>query len=247
MTEYRWSKFWWSDYESDDALRLVSLAAQGMWMRMLCAMHRGQPYGHLAINSTAPSARQISIMLSATEKEVAKLLPELEKAGVFSRTDEGVIYSRRLVRDKAASAEAIANGKRGGNPALKPKSGGGLTPPDNPDPPSTLILEAEADREAESKIKNSSLNPRDAGAEPEATAKPERWAGHDPHPSAVIARVGQVVAKLEGRARGQPFMTPPPPQRTPAEQSAAVTPIRRATPLPPDALAAARAKLKTGA
>ena len=84
----------------------------------------------------------------------------------------------------------------------------------------------------------------DAEAVPTKAAK---WAGHDPHPSAITATVGQVVARLEGRARGQPFLTPPPPQRTVVEQQAAVTPIRRAKPLPPDALAAARAALKTGA
>jgi hypothetical protein len=99
----------------------------------------------------------------------------------------------------------------------------------------------------ERKILSAFLVPRDAGAEPEATAKPERWAGHDPHPSAVSACVGQVVAKLEGRARGQPFLTPPPPQRTVAEQIAAVTPLSRAKQLPPEVLAVVRAKLNTGA
>lgn len=147
MTEHRWSKFWWADYEGDDALRVVSLAAQGLWMRMLCAMHKGTPCGHLTINGKVPSARQIAMMASASEREVVRLLAELEEAGVFSRTEAGVIYSRRMVRDKATSQKAREDGKRGGNPALKPTDKGGLTPPDNG---GGYSLEAEADTEAES-------------------------------------------------------------------------------------------------
>ena len=246
MTEHRWSKFWWADYEADDALRLTSLAAQGLWMRMLCAMHKGTPYGHLAVNGTAPSNRQMSIMLSATEKEVAKLIPELESAGVLSRTEAGLIYSRRMVRDKAASDEGSANGKRGGNPILKGKRDEGLTPPLNPKPPETLKLEAEAEEEAERKILKPLPLPREADAAGVETAKPERWAGHDPHPSAVTARVGQVVAKLEGRARGQPFQTAPPPQRTVAEQRAAVTPPKPAKVLPDAIVTQLRTKAGIG-
>lgn len=307
MTVHRWSKFWWQDYEADDALRLCSLSAQGLWMRMLCAMHRGMPYGHLAINGATPSNRQMSIMLSATEKEVAKLVPELEKAGVLSRNDDGVIYSRRMVRDKAMSEEAAANGRRGGNPALNgggkpggltpPDNPGGvddasgppaaerekpskneesislgtsgasgkvngarasngktaaqgidltkdrmrspLTPPDNPEPPGTLILEAEADTEAESKSSKTFLNPRAATPVSAPTKAP--WPP-DPHPSAVTARVGQVVARLEGRARGQPFLTARGPVRSVEDQLAAVTQRKPAKVLAPEVLVELRAR-----
>lgn len=159
MTEHRWSKFWWQDYEADDALRVVSLAAQGLWMRMLCTMHKGTPYGHLTINGKQPSTRQIALMASTTEREAAKLLAELEESGVFSRTEEGTIYNRRMVRDKAASDKGREDGKRGGNPALntppnRNTRGGGLTPPDNG---GAYTLEAEADTEAEAEKKDPPL------------------------------------------------------------------------------------------
>ena len=146
MTEYRWSKFWWQDYEGDDSLRLCTLAAQGLWMRMLCAMHRGTPYGHFTVNCAAPTPRQMALILSATEREVAKLVPELEQAGVLSRTEDGLIFSRRMVRDKAISDKAREDGKGGGNPALRAR---GLTPPDNPKPSLTLKLDADAEAEEE--------------------------------------------------------------------------------------------------
>jgi hypothetical protein len=98
----------------------------------------------------------------------------------------------------------------------------------------------------ERKIERDLPLPRDAGAEPEATTKPEPWAGHDPHPSAVTATVGQVVAKLEGRARGQPFMTPRSAVRTVEEQQTALMPRKPPKVLPPEVLAQLRAQRGSG-
>jgi hypothetical protein len=53
------------------------------------------------------------------EKEVKKLLSELESAGVFSRDEQGIIYSRKMVRDVARAVRNKANGQYGGNPQLK--------------------------------------------------------------------------------------------------------------------------------
>ena len=44
-----WSKFFWSDWETDPALRLCSLAAQGFWMRMLSIAAAHDPIGYVAV------------------------------------------------------------------------------------------------------------------------------------------------------------------------------------------------------
>lgn len=165
MTEHRWSKFWWADYEGDDALRVVSLAAQGLWMRMLCAMHKGTPYGHLTINGKQPTTRQIALMASTTEREATKLIAELEEAGVFSRADDGTIFNRRMVRDKAVSEKAREDGKRGGNPALKPEPTGGVNPPDKG---GAYTLEAEAEAEERTTLTGGSA-PRPAARPPRSS------------------------------------------------------------------------------
>jgi hypothetical protein len=144
MSSHRWSKFWWADYERDPALRGCSLASQGLWMRLLCFMHEGTPYGHLTVNGKVPSAKRIAAMVGKTEREIVACLIELEDAAVFNRTDQGVIQCRRMVRDKAASDAGRAFGAEGGNPILKQgeqdgvngvpdggDGGGGLTPPVN--------------------------------------------------------------------------------------------------------------------
>ena len=101
---HRWSKFWWQDWKNDDALRGCSLAARGLWMGLLCIAHDAEPRGSVLVNGRIPSAKKLAdIIGSTTEREVVKLLVELEAEGVFSRNPDGTIYSRRMVRDAAAS------------------------------------------------------------------------------------------------------------------------------------------------
>lgn len=133
-----WTKFRWERYESDLQLQLCSLAAQGLWMRMLCLMHRAEPYGHLLLDGRPVTSAQLAHLVRTPEPDVIGLLDELERNGVFSRTDEGVVLCRCMVRDWAEYLRDCANGKRGGNPALKPQMpaiqeqvNGGVNPPDN--------------------------------------------------------------------------------------------------------------------
>jgi hypothetical protein len=198
MTEHRWSKFWWADYEGDDALRVVSLAAQGLWMRMLCVMHKGTPYGHLTINGQPPTDRQIGMLASVSEGKTKKLVQELEKSGVFSRTETGVIFCRRMVRDKEISEQGQRDGKRGGNPTLKLKVDGGLTPPVI-QPPYALEAEAEADTEADKKGESA---PRSASSPTRTGARlPDAWIPDEP---GFEGATQQTLAKFRDYWRAQP-------------------------------------------
>jgi hypothetical protein len=154
MSAHRWSKFWWQDWKNNSKIRSSSLAARGFWMELLCIAHEGNPYGHVTINNKPATPAQLAKNAGTTEATAIKLLKELEDCGVFSRTDNGIIYSRRMVRDKATSEESAQHGRRGGNPSLKPKpqemvkdnGPNGVNPP-----PYTL----EAEAESESKIQPS--------------------------------------------------------------------------------------------
>lgn len=130
MTEHRWSKFWWQDWQADPALRSCSLAARGLWIDMLCIAHTGTPRGHVTINGTPVSPKRMATLAGCPEKECVKLLAELEEAGVFSRTANGTIYSRRMVRDteqadagrEAAEKRWNKRGNRTGDPNSPPNS-----------------------------------------------------------------------------------------------------------------------------
>ena len=133
MSTNPWLKFYPTDWRGDAALRSVSFAARGLWMDMLSLMHEAETYGHLLVNGRAPPTARLARMLGGTIKEVTQLLDELEEQRVFSRTDDGIIYSRRMVRDHAKAARDKENGRAGGNPNIKRKGNGGVNPPPNPD------------------------------------------------------------------------------------------------------------------
>ncbi len=116
MASLAWTKFFWSDWESDPALKLCSLAAQGLWMRMLCIAASHDPIGYVAVAGRGLSETDLARMTGASGSEVSALLGELDQNGVCSRDAKGRIYSRRMIRDARKSAEARKNGKKGGNP-----------------------------------------------------------------------------------------------------------------------------------
>ncbi|BBE09648.1 Uncharacterized protein MCB1EB_1487 [Mycoavidus cysteinexigens] len=106
-------QFYPADWRKDSALQSCSVAARGLWIEMLCIMHECEPYGQLAINGKAMSATQLARLIGETEKVVKGLLAELENAGVFSCTEQGGIYSRRMVNDERLRNIRAEGGKGG--------------------------------------------------------------------------------------------------------------------------------------
>ncbi len=116
MSATLWSKFFWSDWQADEALRACSLAARGLWMEMLCiAVHNG---GYLARDREPLPVPALASIVGQPLKTVETLLAELERNHVFSRDRRTRIYSRRMVRELKLRAAAQKVGKRGGNPTL---------------------------------------------------------------------------------------------------------------------------------
>ena len=144
MSGRRWLKFWPQDWQRDPALRICCVAARGLWMDLICLAHEGSPYGHVTINGVAATMRQIGRITGTTEKEAIKLIQELEDAGVFSRTEGGVIFSRRMVRDHKASDS--------GREAIEKRWSGKKVGDDIPNyPPNRVGNSLEAEAEADKK------------------------------------------------------------------------------------------------
>lgn len=93
-------QFYPGDWMKDPALRSVSLEARGLWMDMLCLMHESTRRGYLQHSTGKPmSHEQIARMSGCSPEVCARLLEELEETGVFSREDDGTIFSRRMARE----------------------------------------------------------------------------------------------------------------------------------------------------
>jgi hypothetical protein len=155
-------QFYGADWLTDPELRSCSIGARGMWVDMLCIASKSQPYGHLVINGKGMTDGQI---VNAIGGSSTRLLRELESSGVFSRTADGTIYSRRMVRDEETrnaqarggelgaqhGAKGAAHGAKGGRPRKEtgdkePPSQAQDKPPSSaePEPPSITPSSASA-------------------------------------------------------------------------------------------------------
>jgi hypothetical protein len=96
-------------------------------MEMIGLMHEAEPYGHLVLAGRAMDYKTLSRVIGVDEGDVKRAVKELESRAVFSRTDSGVIFSRRMIRDEKRRETLQENGRQGGNPRLKKQGvGGGL-------------------------------------------------------------------------------------------------------------------------
>ena len=127
-------KFYPSNWRADPGVRASSLAARGFWTECLFLMHESVRRGYLLIAGRAPSDRDLAVQMGVTVGEVKRYRRELLKKGVAAQTEEGVLFSRKMVRDEIRRR----NGAHGGNPALLPPSLDNQEPPDsdNREPPS---------------------------------------------------------------------------------------------------------------
>lgn len=100
-----WFKFSPTSWRGEQSLRAVSLAARGLWIECLCIMHEAKPYGHLVLNGTAIGDDTLARMIGAPVDEVSALMAELRQAGVLSVTGNGVVVSRRMLRDHGLASK----------------------------------------------------------------------------------------------------------------------------------------------
>lgn len=131
MSKKPYLHFFPSDWMGDPKLRACKPATRGIWIDLICLMHDAEPYGHLTIGGVNPWVKPPKTLQRAIGVGYATLiatLNDLVNAGVCGVTNDGVIYSRKMVRSFEKSKKGQIDGKLGGNPALKK----GLTPVVNP-------------------------------------------------------------------------------------------------------------------
>jgi hypothetical protein len=117
-------QFYPGDYRRDTALRLCSIAARGLWWDLVCLMHEGEPYGHLTVGGKPMSDEDAARMVQVDLKTYRRLLAELESRNVASRSGDGAVYSRRMVRDEDIRQRRAAGGHESlKHPNVAPQKG----------------------------------------------------------------------------------------------------------------------------
>lgn len=209
-------KFYSRDWLGDPQLRMVSLAARGLWIEILCLMHCAKRPGYLETAHGKPiNAECLARIIGTSKGDVEAMMAELADHGVPS-VDEatGAWYSRRMVRDESKREKCGEAGRRGGgNPALQEPTDARDQIPDTRDHIS-LKVPFKGDVYRSTLEQNSSNNTRKRVSPPPPTLpewlttttgfSPDLWAAwmdtrrrkrasNTPH------AIGLLIAKLEQR------------------------------------------------
>lgn len=114
MTSRRPAYQWYpGDFKRDPGVSACSWDARNYWREMLDVMHFGEPYGHFTTANGEPiTVFAFARTLGIPAARAQKLFEELKANGVFSETEAGVIYSRRMVRDEHNRQVRAAGGAK---------------------------------------------------------------------------------------------------------------------------------------
>lgn len=123
MSGLPYGKFFWNDWLGDPLLGLCSLAAQGLWMKMLCLAAEAPRAGFVMVAGRPAEPNDLARLTGERLEAIETIIAELERNGVFSRDRHGTIYSRRMVRDAKKQKSSAKGGKIGGRVTLEKQIG----------------------------------------------------------------------------------------------------------------------------
>ena len=120
------SIWYWNDWLVDPCVRGCSMAAQGMWMQMLGIAAAAD--GYVRVGDKPCSMSDLATLTGQDKRSVSKWVRELDRRGVFSRSEDGTIFCRRMVREAEARAEARARKRAKGVPDKRKSTPSGRHP-----------------------------------------------------------------------------------------------------------------------
>jgi len=93
--------FYPEDWLDDAKLKHCSLTAKGMWIDLLCHMHRGDPYGYMVFRNKVMSRFDIQKMLRVTNENVFNdAFGELFDKGILLQDPStGAYFSKRMLQE----------------------------------------------------------------------------------------------------------------------------------------------------
>lgn len=138
----KWFKFDAETWLSDPKLKMVSYAAQGLWVDIICLCHISEKYGYLTVNGQKMDEIRLRSCLKPA-KRWTEYFQELVENNIIRIDAEGYYYCHKLLKDREFQKMQSEFGKKGGNPTLK----GSLNP--------TLKPESESESERDIDIKES--------------------------------------------------------------------------------------------
>ncbi|HSR77783.1 MAG TPA: hypothetical protein VLN57_14475 [Xanthobacteraceae bacterium] len=91
--------WYFNDWVTDLAVRKCGMAARGFWMEMLAVAAAATPRGYVKDGDKPCSICDLARITGQRKQDISRWVRELEKNGVFSRTEDGTMFCRRMVRE----------------------------------------------------------------------------------------------------------------------------------------------------
>lgn len=109
------------DYLTDEKLNMCSLSSQGVYIKIMCILHKSDEYGTILLkqkdkqnqNKCLNFARKLSKLLPIQVDDLKNAINELIEEGVLT-IDGDKLYQKRMVKDNDISAKRSEAGKKGG-------------------------------------------------------------------------------------------------------------------------------------
>ena len=92
-------QWYWRDWFGDQEVRLLSPVERCVWFEMLGMMWQSSDRGYLLIGGKKPTLQMIAKKIGVTEEEFCNALESMRSLNIFSETEDGVFFSRRILRD----------------------------------------------------------------------------------------------------------------------------------------------------
>ena len=108
-------QFYPGDWMKDPNLARCSLAAQGLWMRILCLLFEAESRGEGRTKNVAWSYAEIARAAGGgvDVRTGVRYVQELVDKGVAKTAEDGAIYSKRLIEDEERRVKGRVSGEKG--------------------------------------------------------------------------------------------------------------------------------------
>ena len=105
--------FYFGDWRKAPEIRALDLDVRMIWFEMLGLMWESTERGYLTLNMRPVSNSVITRMLGTDIVTFDRALQQLNDFNVFSRREDGAIFSRKMVRDEELRLSKSKAGKTG--------------------------------------------------------------------------------------------------------------------------------------
>ena len=106
-------QFYPGDFLKDPCVQVLSFESKSVWFFMILLMQESSKRGYLVTaNGDQLTNKQLANALQISESRLLAALEEMEAAGTFSRTEESIIYCRRMARKTRLSEVRSAAGAK---------------------------------------------------------------------------------------------------------------------------------------